>query len=141
MATLVIKRTFDASPEDVFDAWIDPKQVAVWYGPEGFTNDIHEMSVEEGGTYHLTMNGPKGEKHPLRGIFKKLDRPNKLVMTWQWITPDGEGPETTVTVDFKDIGGKTEMTLTHTDLPSEESKEMHNQGFSSSFNKLAKLVE
>ena len=42
---LVITRTFDAKPEDVFRAWIDPKLVAEWYGPEGFTNEIHEFDA------------------------------------------------------------------------------------------------
>ena len=58
---LVITRTLNAKPEDVFKAWLDPKQVADWYGPEGFTNEIHEYDAREGGTYRLTMKAPNGE--------------------------------------------------------------------------------
>ena len=137
---LVITRTLNAKPEDVFKAWIDPKQVAEWYGPEGFTNEIHEFDAREGGAYRLTMKGSDGE-HPLRGVFKTIQTPKKLVLTWQW-EKEGEGSmggESEITVEFKDVGGKTEMTMTHAKLANEKSKEMHNMGWSSSFNKLEKI--
>ena len=139
---LVITRTLNAKPEDVFKAWLDPKQVADWYGPEGFTNEIHEYDAREGGTYRLTMKAPNGETHPLRGVFKTIQSPKKLVLTWQWDNPQGMAgmsEETLVTVEFKPVGSKTEMTMTHAHLGSEKSKEMHNQGWSSSFNKFEKL--
>jgi uncharacterized protein YndB with AHSA1/START domain len=136
--TLVIKKIFDAAPAVVWEAWVDESQVAQWYGPEGFTNTIHEFDAREGGTYRLTMHGPKGEHHPLRGMFKTLERPKKLVMTWQW-EGDGMGTEeTVVTVEFREVGGKTEMTMTH-ELPNAKSRDMHEMGWASSFNKLEKL--
>src|SRR3989344_6033976 len=141
-ATLVIERTFDATPENVFDAWIDPVQVAKWYGPEGFTNDIHEYCATPGGVYRLTMHSPDGEMHPLKGKFITVERPKKLVFTWQW---EGDGgaemdAETVVTVEFKAMGSKTEMTMTHERLAGEKSKQMHEQGWSSSFTKLEKIL-
>ena len=141
-ATLVIERTFDATPENVFDAWIDPVQVAKWYGPEGFTNDIHEYCATPGGGYRLTMHSPDGEMHPLKGKFITVERPKKLVFTWQW---EGDGgaemnAETVVTVEFKAMGSKTEMTMTHERLAGEKSKQMHEQGWSSSFTKLEKIL-
>ena len=141
--TLIITRMLNAKPEDVFKAWIDPKQVAEWYGPEGFTNEIHEFDAHEGGKYSLTMKAPNGESHPLRGVFKSIQSPTKLVMTWQWDNPggmEGMGGESLVTVEFKPLGAKTEMTMTHTKLANEKSKEMHNQGWSSSFNKLERML-
>jgi len=139
---LVITRVFNAKPEEVFKAWVDPKQVAEWYGPEGFTNEIHEFDAREGGVYRLTMKGPDGA-HPLRGTFLTIDKPKKLVMTWQWgeAGVDGSmGGASEVTVEFKDVGGKTEMTMTHAKLANEKSKEMHSQGWSSSFNKLERVL-
>ena len=142
-AVLVITKVFNASVEDVFDAWIDPEQIAAWYGPEGFTNDVHTFEVKEGGTYRLTMNAPDGKKHPLKGQFITINRPSKLVFTWQWEKGMGEaddGRETTVTVEFTPVGDTTEMTMTHAGFVSEKSKQMHNQGWSSSFNKLEKIL-
>lgn len=59
------------------------------------------------------MHGPKGEDHPLRGMFKTLNEPKKLVMMWQWETEGMGAEETIATVEFKEVGGKTEMTMTH----------------------------
>lgn len=139
---LIITRTFDAKPENVFKAWVDPKQVAKWYGPEGFTNDVHEFDAREGGAYRLTMKGPDGSSHPLRGVFKTIQKPTKLVFTWAW--DEGSGPasmegETLVSVEFKAVGDKTEMTMTHAGFADEKAKEMHSMGWSSSFAKLEKL--
>ena len=59
--TLVIKKVFNAKPEELFAAWTDPKQVAGWYGPEGFKkSDIHTFDVRESGSYALTMNALDG---------------------------------------------------------------------------------
>ncbi|MBI4093368.1 SRPBCC domain-containing protein, partial [Candidatus Kaiserbacteria bacterium] len=61
-------------------------------------------------------------------------------VTWQWQNGDTWGSETLVTVDFKPVGDKTEMTMTHSGFADEKQKEMHNQGWSSSFNKLEKIL-
>jgi len=138
---LIITKVFNASPEEVFAAWTDPVQLAQWYGPEGFTNTIHEFDLREGGTYRLTMHGPKGEDHPLRGTFRAIEKPKRLVMTWQWEGEGGMGGgETVVTVELRAIGQKTEMTMTHAGFADEKEKTMHNQGWSSSFNKLEKVL-
>lgn len=139
---LTITHTFDASPEEVFKAWTDSKRLAEWYGPEGFENEIHEFDAREGGAYRLTMLGPKGERHTLRGKFITVQSPKRLVVSWQWEPEEKGAPigrETVVSVDFKEVAGKTEMTMTHAGFADEKEKEMHNQGWSSSFNKLEKM--
>ena len=139
----MISRTFDASLEDLFDAWTDPKQVAQWYGPEGFAkSDIHSFDLKPGGGYSLTMNAPDGAKHKLRGTFKTIERPRKLSFTWQWEGDENPmgGAETLVTVEFKAVGTKTEMQFKHEGFVNEQAKESHTMGWTSSFNKLEKIV-
>jgi uncharacterized protein YndB with AHSA1/START domain len=141
--TLVISKTFNASPEEVFRMWTDPIEVAKWYGPEGFTNEIHSFDLREGGEYSLTMKGPDGNGHLLKGTFTTIDAPKKLVFTWQWASGDmaaSDGAPTVVTVDIKPMGDTTEMTMTHAGFVDEQTKENHNKGWSSSFVKLEKLL-
>ena len=57
---LVIERIFDAPPNLVFKAWTDPKQVAQWWGPKGFTNPVCEMDVRPGGALRIVMRAPDG---------------------------------------------------------------------------------
>ena len=142
---LSITRTFkNVPPERVYMAWTDPDLVAQWYGPEGFTNTIHEMSVNVGGSYRITMQSPDGNKHSLRGRFIELNPPKKIVLTWQWENPETSGnvgtQETRVTVTFKKNGTGTEMRMVHDKFANDEQVSNHSMGWSSSFNKLDRTV-
>ena len=137
---LVITKTFDASPERVFNAWTNAKDIATWYGPEGFTNEVDAFDAKVGGAYRVAMHAPDGAVHTVVGTFKTIEPHTKLVLTWQWEgAPGAMGAETLVTVEFKDVGGKTEMTMTHSGFPDDETKQSHNMGWSSSFNKLERV--
>jgi uncharacterized protein YndB with AHSA1/START domain len=142
---LTITRTFKGvSPARVYTAWTDPDLIAQWYGPEGASCTIHEMSVMSGGAYRMTMVTPGGETHHLRGKFLELAPPRKVVLTWQWAdaqTPDSMGGgETRVTVTFREVGPDTEMIMIHDKFTNEVQVTNHNMGWSSSFNKLATCV-
>ena len=43
---LVITRVFDAPRRLVFKAWTDPKRMALWWGPDGFTNPFAKWRRE-----------------------------------------------------------------------------------------------
>src|SRR5260370_38402582 len=75
---LVIERIFDAPRNLVFKAWTDPKQVAQWWGPKGFTNPACEMDVRPGGAMRICMLSPDGREHPVRGVFRELVEPERL---------------------------------------------------------------
>ena len=55
---LVLTRTFDAPRELVFKVWTDPKHVALWWGPHGFTTIVQEMDVRPGGAWRYSMRAP-----------------------------------------------------------------------------------
>ena len=105
---LVITRLLNAPRELVFKVWTDPKHVAQWWGPNGFTNTIHEMEVKPGGVWRLTMHGPDGVDYPNKIVFRKVVRPELLV----YFHGDDNDPEQfEVTVNFVQKGQKTELTM------------------------------
>lgn len=57
---IVSIRDLNAPPSDVFGAFTDPRRLARWWGPAGFTNVIHEFDLRPGGLWRLTMTGPDG---------------------------------------------------------------------------------
>ena len=69
---LVITRIFDAPRELVWRAWTDPKHVAQWWGPNGFTNTIHEMDVRPGGVWRFVMHGPDGVDYANKIVFGEI---------------------------------------------------------------------
>ena len=74
-----LTRRIAASPEVVFAAWIDPKQLAKWWGPKGFTNPVCEVDARMGGAILIDMRSPDGVVYPMTGRFVTIDRPHKLV--------------------------------------------------------------
>src|SRR5438046_10762541 len=65
---IVLTRVFDAPRRMVWEAWTDPKQLVLWWGPKGFTTTIEEMDVRAGGAWKLVMHGPEGAKYPSRSL-------------------------------------------------------------------------
>ena len=57
-----------------------------------------------------------------------IDRPKRLVFTW--ITPFTENVETLVTVDFVRVDKRTEVIVTHEQLP-ESAMPSHRNGWTS----------
>jgi uncharacterized protein YndB with AHSA1/START domain len=107
---LVFHRVFDAPREVVFAVWTDPKHVAQWWGPNGFTTTISEMDVRPGGVWRLVMHGPDGRDYKNKIVFLEVVRPERLVYKHE--PEHGTEPVTfETTVTFAERGGKTEMTF------------------------------
>jgi uncharacterized protein YndB with AHSA1/START domain len=107
---LVFTRVFDAPRELVFEAWTDPKHVAQWWGPTGFTTTISEMDVRPGGVWRLVMRGPDGTEYKNRIVFLEVAPPERLVYQYE-PEKDCEPVTFQVTVTFIGKGGKTELTM------------------------------
>src|SRR5450755_196191 len=75
---LIITRVFDAPRELVFKAWTDPKHVAQWWGPKGFTNPVCELDVRVGGAIRIHMRAPDGVVYPMNGTFEEITPPERL---------------------------------------------------------------
>jgi uncharacterized protein YndB with AHSA1/START domain len=110
--SVAITRVFDASREQVWQAWIDPKMMAQWFGPRGFISAVPELEVRVGGRLRIVMHGPDGNDYPMKGEFREVMPPQRLVFSNIAIDNDGnhllEG-ETTVTLSEQ--GGKTTLTV------------------------------
>ncbi|PTB95289.1 ATPase [Marivirga lumbricoides] len=64
--------------EMVYESFSNPAHLAKWWGPEGFTNTIHEFDLKPGGKWVLTMHGPEKGNYENAAVFKKVD-PFKLI--------------------------------------------------------------
>jgi len=108
---LVLTRVFNAPRSLVFKAWTDPKHLAQWWGPNGFTNPVCELDVRPGGVIRIHMRGPDGNTHPMVGVFQEIIEPERIVC-YHYV-PDKENPlfEILNTVTFAEQDGKTTLTL------------------------------
>jgi uncharacterized protein YndB with AHSA1/START domain len=111
-ASVTLTRVFDAPRALVWKAWTDPKMMAQWFGPRGFTNPVCELDVRVGGSLRIVMRGPDGNDYPMKGEFRVVSEPELLVFTN--IAIDSEGKhllEGETAVTFTEKGGKTTLTL------------------------------
>jgi len=109
---LVLTRVFDAPRELVFKVWTDPKHVAQWWGPRGFTNPLCELDLRPGGAILIHMRGPDGIVYPMTGTYQEIVRPERLVFTSAALDSNGNSMfEVLTTVTFAVESGKTKQIL------------------------------
>ncbi len=138
---LVITRTFDAPRTLLFKLWTDPEHMKHWGSPSDLTVPHYEADIRPGGTFRLCMRSPDGVEYWLRGTYREIDAPNRLVFTHAWDGDDGKpGPETLVTVTFEDAGNKTKLTLHQTGFASKASRDGHREGWTSQLDALGDYV-
>lgn len=110
---LTITRIINAPREQVYDAWTKAEQFAVWWSPLDFSNDIRVFDAVPGGRIDMDMVHTGGQRHQMGGLFKELNRPEKLVfITTAFEDANGApGIENLNSITFEDEGGKTRLTL------------------------------
>lgn len=122
-----IERDFDAPRALVFQAWIDPERLVRWYAPHGCTTRFQTFDPRPGGTFHSCIRSSEGHECWCRGTFKEIVPPERLVYTLaiadangNLVSPTDMGmdpdwpAETTLTVTFDDLNGRTRLTLRQT---------------------------
>ncbi len=120
--SLEIKRVIKAPRDRVYAAWTDPAQLREW------------------GKFRWELTNCDGEEMTMRGEYRELQPGKKIVFTWQWEDDeDWKQRDSVVTVELSDCDGGTEVRLTHEQLPSEESRDRHTEGWKSVLNKLERF--
>ena len=86
---LQVRRVFEATPEELFDAWFEREQWQAWIGPEGCQCEVPLLEPRVGGRYRILMHLSDGREIPVEGEFKTVDRPRTLAFTWGWALSEG----------------------------------------------------
>lgn len=104
-----VTHRFKASPERVFDAWLDQETVMKWMFPKG---DIVRVEIDPrvGGRFSF-VDRREGEEVDHVGEYLEIDRPRRLVFTFGMpsMSPDFDR----VTVEIVPLETGCELTLTH----------------------------
>ena len=115
-ATVVrVTRRFDASPERVFDAWLDPATAGRWLfaTPTGEMQRV-EIDARVGGRYAIVERREESDAEHF-GKYLEIDRPHRLVFTLA-VEPDAQSGDR-ITVEITPVGDGCELTLTHVMAP------------------------
>jgi uncharacterized protein YndB with AHSA1/START domain len=110
--TVELTRTFDAPLERVFAAWTDPRHLAHWFGPKGFTVHSCEAQARPGGVFRLCTRSPEGKDYWVRGVYRELIAPRRLVIASTAADEHGvPALEELVEVTLTDEDGRTRLAL------------------------------
>jgi uncharacterized protein YndB with AHSA1/START domain len=135
-----LTRAFNATPERLWQAYTTADQITKWW--EDTTVD--KLDVQVGGEWRFVSVGPDGKEHAFKGVFKELDKPNKIVRTFEYepvaghimvesvmfeALPDGKTKQVTVSKfeNLEDLNGMVGMGMEH--------------GAAAGLERLAKVVE
>lgn len=108
---LIVSRVINAPVGRVWRAWTDPAEVSQWWGPYGFKSDASTREFRVGGSWKHTMIGPDGKAYANLAHFEEIVPNERIVFTNGGGDGDGAGVHFRSTVTFKDLGGRTELTM------------------------------
>lgn len=138
---LTIIRTFDAPRELVWEAWTKAEHALHWWGPKHHPATDIAWDARVGGRWRNCLREVEtGNLFWHGGVFREVVRPERLVFTFVWEESGERGMETLITVNFAERNGKTEMTLHQTPFQSITERDGHDEGWNSTFDRLAEYL-
>jgi uncharacterized protein YndB with AHSA1/START domain len=113
-------RVFDAPRQLVFDACTKPEHLPHWMlGPDGWTMPVCEVDLRPGGAWHYVWRRSDGTEMGMRGVYREVTPPERVVHTESW---GDQWPETVNTMVLTEKNDKTTMTVTMR-YPSKEARD------------------
>lgn len=124
---VMITRVFNASPEQVFDAWASTENLHRWYAPPGCGIRFEKLDFRTGGSYLSCILTPSGHECWCKGNYHEVQRPSRIVFTMEVADSAGNSKspvemgmdpqwpqETVLTVTFEPQETQTLLTLHQT---------------------------
>ena len=138
---LEMRRVLRTPRTVVFHALSDPHELVKYWGPNGFTIPGVESELRAGGHYRIAMQPPEGEPFYLEGEFIEVDPPRSLSYTFRWQPPDVDDRETVVRLSLRELNDMaTELLFTQGDFATEQRRQVHEDGWTQTLDKLEGLV-
>ena len=137
--TLELSRRFDATPEQVFDAWTGPRW-AEWLPPRDARCEVTRIEPHVGGHFAVVMTMADDRVIEVAGVYREVKRPERLAFTW---AGNYNNQETLLTLTFQPDGAGTRMTLRQTGFQDPGLRDGYGVGWSGeggSFDKLAAML-
>lgn len=107
--SMVIDRLIPVPLARVWDTWLDPDSLPLWWGPEGFSCRTKRIDLREGGEWVFDMIGPDGTVYPNHHRYGRIIPGERIeyALLWgedgpkhadAWVTFDGQSGQTRVTL-------------------------------------------
>jgi uncharacterized protein YndB with AHSA1/START domain len=138
-----ITRIIEGTPEQVFDAYVNPDKLVQWWGPRTLSTEVDKLDAKVPGEWRFFHVAPDGEQYAFHGVYHEVTAPTRIVQTFEFEGAPGYVSLETITLEA--IGSKTKITAVATyagptDRDAVVSSGMEG-GARESYDRLAELVE
>jgi uncharacterized protein YndB with AHSA1/START domain len=138
-----LRRSFAATPEQVFAAFADAALVARWLRPApevGLTVEAFDFRVS--GLYRFVYHVPDAGSVTIAGTFRLIDRPSRIAFSWIIEPPDEHaGIDSEVAVVISPNGGGTDLLIRHEKLRRGDAIARHAEGWRGAMELLGRMLE
>lgn len=139
--TLHVERILAAPPESIFEAWTSPDAIKYWFGGTETVIDEVQVDLRVGGRYTIRYRDESGDEAVVTGEYFHVEPPRRLVFSWTVKSRELVVDENMVTVEFRDLGGRTQVQLTHEPFPDPDVRNLHAQGWNACLIALSQLLK
>ena len=137
---LRLERTFDASVEQVFEAWTSEEVLRRWLrGMPGWETPTAEVALRVGGRIRIVMRDPAdGTEVGASGEYTVVEPPRRLVFTWVW-DHDPDRPQL-VELEFSEQAGGTLVQMTNSAIPTDGRLRDQERGWHVCYDNLERVL-
>jgi uncharacterized protein YndB with AHSA1/START domain len=136
---LQIERTFDASAEDVFDAWTSTEVMRRWFHPApDWDTPVAEVDLRVGGKVRVVMRRPDGTDAEAEGWYTLIDRPHRLAMRWAF--HDDPSNDQLIELSFSESDGSTTVVMVNSGISTDARRDRQDRGWRGCFDELERVL-
>jgi uncharacterized protein YndB with AHSA1/START domain len=134
-----IERRFAAPAGDVFDAWTNPEVMRRWLHPAtDWETPEASVDLRVGGAIRIVMRRPDGTEAGARGIYRVIERPRLLVMSW-WFDDDPSN-EQLIELSLTETGGLTTVLMINSQISTDARRDGQDRGWRGCLDELERAL-
>ena len=123
-----IERTFEASVEEVFDAWTNEEVIRRWFRPRsGWREASAEVDLRVGGAIRVVMRDPDGDPVGAGGEYTAIERPRRLEFTWTF--DDDPSNQQLIEIEFTEQDDGTRVVFVNSEISDPERRDSQYDGW------------
>lgn len=134
-----IERTFQATAEEVFDAWTNEEVILRWFRPQsGWREPSAEVDLRVGGAIRVVMRTPDGEPVGAGGEYTLIERPHRLAFTWTF--DDAPSNQQLIEIEFVEGDHGTKVLFVNSEITGKERRDAQYDGWSTCLDNMEEVL-
>ena len=140
---LIVRRVIAAPRDRIFNAFGSADALSKWFTPSTeIYLDVVAFDFTVGGRFRFRYIMPDGRRPVVGGIYELIEVPKRIICSWVWEAPDPLADiPMRVLFEFCEIGGDTEVVITHHGIPSDQACSIHEDGWHGALRSLQRHVD